>query len=257
MRIAVCDDNKDDLELIEKIVNEYKDKNDYNIDIDIYNNSETLLNRMLLFKIDKTNYDILILDVLMQTNGIDLARKIRDDGYESLIIYVSSSKEYAVDAFKVQAFDYILKPYDKKQVFLSLDNALKKLNLKPKANIIIKLNNHTTVGLDISNILYAYAKDRRIIYHMVDGKEYVTVALRKNFKETIPFDYKKYEFIFAGKNRLVNMNYIKAIDNNYFTLNDGTKIEIGINFSAEVKKEYINYLLGGEIKNGWCIKGNS
>ena len=250
MRIAICDDNKDDLALIEGIVKEYRDRNDYKFDIDVYNNSETLLNRMLLFKIDKTNYDILILDVLMQTNGIDLAKKIREDGYESLIIYVSSSKEFAVDAFKVQAFDYILKPYDKKQVFLSLDNALKKLNLKPKANILIKLNDHTTVGLDVASILYADAKDRRVIYHMIDGKEYVTVALRKNFKETIPFDHKKYDFIFAGKNRLVNMNYIKSIDNNCFTLTNGVKIEIGVNFLAEVKKEYINYLLGGDIKNG-------
>ena len=94
MRIAICDDNKDDLALIEGIVKEYRDRNDYKFDIDVYNNSETLLNRMLLFKIDKTNYDILILDVLMQTNGIDLAKKIREDGYESLIIYVSSSKEF-------------------------------------------------------------------------------------------------------------------------------------------------------------------
>ena len=117
MRIAICDDSKSDLELMQNIVNEYILRNDYKIDVDVYDNSETLLNRMLLFKIDKTNYDILILDVLMQTNGIDLAKKIRDDGYESIIIYASSSKEYAVDAFKVQAFDYILKPYDKKSVF--------------------------------------------------------------------------------------------------------------------------------------------
>ncbi len=248
MRIAICDDSKEALDLMKSIVDEYIKRNDYKIDVDIYDNSETLLNRMLLFKIDKTNYDILILDVLMQTNGIDLAKKIREDGYESLIIYVSSSKEFAVDAFKVQAFDYILKPYDKKSVFQSLDNALKKLNMKPKANIIIKLSDHTNIGLDINELLYAYAKDRRVIYHMLDGTEYMTVALRKNFKDTIPFDPKKYDFIFASKNRLVNMNYIKSIDSNSFTLFDGTKIEIGLNCFADVKKEYINYLLGGEIK---------
>ena len=250
MKIAICDDNKEDLERINSLLNEYITNNNYNITVDKYTDSTTLLNRMLLFKIDKLNYDILILDVVMETTGIEFVKKIKEDGYNPLVIFLSTSKEFAVDAFKVRAFDYLLKPYEKKDVFKTLDNALRHLEVKPKANVILKLQNHTSIGVNIEDIIYADAKNRRVIYHMADGKEYVTTALRTNFIDTIPFDVSKHNFIFSTKNKLVNMDFIKSIKSDHFILKDDTKIPISLNMMADVKKKYISYLLGGEINNG-------
>ena len=59
-------------------------------------------------------YDIYILDVIMpQLNGIELGMNLREEGFDGKIIYLTSSQEYSLDAFRVRAFDYLIKPITK------------------------------------------------------------------------------------------------------------------------------------------------
>ena len=115
MKIAICDDTLSDLKTTESIILDYSKKNNLSIEIDTYNNPMVLLNRLKYFGVSE--YEIIVLDIIMQQNGIEVAEKIRQLDQDIIIIFTTSSKEFALDAFSVRAYDYFLKPLQQKQIF--------------------------------------------------------------------------------------------------------------------------------------------
>lgn len=108
IEIALCDDNKEDIETLkifsERFVSEHAD---IPLKLTAFDSSERLLKH-----IEKEGgFDLYILDVLMPNiTGIQLAEMIRESGEHAEIVFLTVSREYAVDAFSVYAGGYLLKP---------------------------------------------------------------------------------------------------------------------------------------------------
>ena len=75
MRIAICDDTQSDLTATQSVILDYSKKNNLPIAIDTFNDPSILLNRLTYFGTNE--YDMIVLDIIMQENGIDVASKIR------------------------------------------------------------------------------------------------------------------------------------------------------------------------------------
>ena len=60
----------------------------------------------------------------MQKNGIDVAKEIRNYCKDAIIVFTTSSKEFAIDAFEVNAYHYLLKPLNQKKVFECIDKII-------------------------------------------------------------------------------------------------------------------------------------
>ncbi len=68
--------------------------------------------KSLVFELeDNTNkFDIIIMDIVMKgIDGIETSRILRDYGYNGIIIFLTSSKEFTFDSFRDEPFNYILK----------------------------------------------------------------------------------------------------------------------------------------------------
>jgi two-component system, LytTR family, response regulator len=81
-------------------------------------------------KIGSINPDLVFLDIQMPgANGFDIIRNI---GAENMppVIFVTAFDQFALDAFEINAVDYLLKPFDKIRFQKSLDRALEKINSK-------------------------------------------------------------------------------------------------------------------------------
>ena len=64
---------------------------------------------------DQVGYDLYLLDILMPClSGIDLAQKVRERGENSEILFLTVTREYAVEAFAVKASGYLVKPVRRK-----------------------------------------------------------------------------------------------------------------------------------------------
>ncbi len=73
-------------------------------------------------------FDILIIDIcLPDGNGMECARTLRENGYEGMIIFQSTSADYAVEAYEVDAIQYLLKPVSQGRFFAAVDKAAEKL----------------------------------------------------------------------------------------------------------------------------------
>ena len=242
MKFAICDDTNLDLKNLESIIMEYSKKNNVPIELELYNDPRVLVNRVTYF--DSKEFSVYFLDICMQENGIEIAEKIRTIDNEAIIVFATSSKDYAIDAFKVRATDYILKPLDKNEIFNLLDRILDKLGSSLKTSCKIKTIDHSIISVDIKNISCVESNDRRMIFHMNDKTELVSTSLRSKFLVSIPFEYDKYNFINCHSSYIVNMNQIKAISDYSFVMKNGMIVPISKRLLTAVKDVYIKYLIG-------------
>ena len=106
MKIAVCDDDRQVLLSVLSQLASYQEQRQTELSSQGFENAVDLL-----ASIEHQNYDLLFLDVLMPgLNGLQAAREIRQKNDRIKIVFLTSSPEYAVESYSVQATNYLLKP---------------------------------------------------------------------------------------------------------------------------------------------------
>lgn len=139
MKITICDDSIKDLLDTEKLLLKYKTQYpDKDFEVEKYTDPSRLFQKIAEGRLT----DIYILDMLMpKRTGIDLGRQIRMSGSENIIIYITSSEDYALDAYGVRAVRYLLKPLDEVRLFEALDYALSYTMAKTGPTYMIRTKN--------------------------------------------------------------------------------------------------------------------
>ncbi len=102
IRVVIVEDEKPILELMKVLIG----RNPHYSIIGAFTNPQEALTAILELKPDLTFLDV----EMPKMNGLELAQRINDMMEQTRIIFTTAYKEYALDAFKVYAFDYILKP---------------------------------------------------------------------------------------------------------------------------------------------------
>ena len=241
MKITICDDTLSDLKDTENIINKYAKANNIKIDIEKHNHPANLISQ-IAFKPEE--YRVFFLDIVMQKNGIDVAKEIRNHCKDAIIVFTTSSKEFAIDAFEVNAYHYLLKPLEKKKVFECIDNIINNLLASTPNVIQIKTNDKNIVTIDVKDISYIESLNRRIALHLKNDEVVISTSLRAKFLESIPFDYENCGFINCHASYIVNMNDVKGITDKAFIMKNGQSLPISKNLFSYVKKTYIQYLVG-------------
>lgn len=241
MKFTICDDSNSDLQALESLINKYCVKNNISINIEKHNHPDILL-KHVSFKPEE--YQVFLLDIVMDKNGIDLARNIKKYCKDPIIVFQTSSKEFAIDAFGVRAFDYLLKPLEENQTFECLDRIMEEIKDKIATFFKYKTADKNIMTINVKDVSYIESINRRIVLHMKDGAEIVSTSLHNKFLESIPFDYENCNFINCHASYVVNMNDIKSINDKSFVMNGGDYIPISKSLFTEIKKRYIKYLVG-------------
>ena len=241
MKILICDDTQSELSVTYRYVSEYFKEKNIHAKINTFTDPNLAINHLVFEEVNP--YDLYILDIVMPQNGIDVAKEILKKANDATIIFATSSKEYAVDAFKIHATDYILKPLDKNEVYNSLDRILKTLGVK-KAVWHVKKEDLSTVTIELDQIIYIESINRRMDIHLLNDEVITSTSLRTKFSESVSFDLKENNFLVSHNSYIVNMNRIKGIKDLEFIMENGVTVPISKRMLKEVKQEYINYLLG-------------
>lgn len=157
IRIAVCED---EYILLEQLTDDIKNiLNKYSILYSI----RAFANGNALLACEK--FDILFLDIGMQPlNGLELARRLRARGDESKLVFITAHRQYAVDAYDVEAFHYLMKPVDLKKLEIVL---LKLCSiLKAEYEHALTFCQGTLVRrIPFEQILYLEVMNRKIYLH--------------------------------------------------------------------------------------------
>lgn len=239
MKITICDDSIKDLLAIEKLVLKYKSQGpDSEFVLEKFSDPSRVSAGIAKGKFS----DIYILDMLMPgRTGIDLGRQLRNSGCNNVIIFITTSDDYALDAYGVQAIRYLLKPVNEGELFEALDYALSYMNVKTEPLYLIK----TTDGLvqrPYFKIEYIENSGRKLEVHLTDGEVLKSIFIRKSFEEEICEVADKNNFIQVHKSFLINMDYVQQLDQDYVLMESGAYLPVSKAKASAVKREYLLFV---------------
>ena len=241
MKIAICDDNKQELIHIRQLVEEYLSSSSPQDGAEIrsFENSTQLLEQI---ESDK-HFDVYLLDVIMPNfNGLKLADEIRKKDQIAKIIFLTSSPEFAVDSYSVGAFDYLLKPIQKDRLHSALERACKYFCEVPKQYIVVKTQ-ASLCKVFLHELVYIEAMGRATYFHQNSGIMIISTGTISQVEEVILHDKR---FIKPHRSYIVNLDYVKNMSQEGFTTTNGSFIPISRTMFKEVKQAYINYSFKAE-----------
>lgn len=238
MKIAICDDEAfyrgQVLGLTQKYAMQNKSKE---ITVAVFTHAEELLDTVS----KSGGFDIYILDVIMPgMNGIELGKALREKGYDERIIYLTTSDEFALASYKVNASDYIIKPATEDEFISSLDKVVKSVSAIKDKFMLVKTKDGS-VKLNFDNLVYAELTKRTVIYHLRDGKTIESVYIRTNFGDTVKDLVSDKRFVFCGKSLLLNLYHISSIQNETITFDSSEKIFAGKKLCRELHNAWVSF----------------
>ncbi len=193
--------------------------------------------------INKLQPDIVFLDIEMPDGtGFDILKQLQNINFS--LIFCTGHDGFAIKAFKFNAIDYVLKPFDIEAVISALEKAKENLNLKQKDIAIRQLLDYNNRDArQNEKIILKTANDVFIvqiadIYNCESEKGYTTFKFEGDKKITVSKNLKEYEeilktynFVKTHQSHLVNMNYVERFhkkDGAYLVLKNGRQIPISI-----------------------------
>lgn len=236
MKIVICDDDSTELEKCKKVVDEFiiSEQTEQVITADTFTNG----NDLLCFIKRNGASDVFILDILMPgMNGIELAEEIRQTNKDCKIIFLTSSPEFAVNSYKVNAFYYLLKPFSEVELKSLLNKALYEMSEEKSNSIMVKEKGRLT-RIQFHNIEYVESMKHTILFHLHNDEIISCYGTLNEFSDILLSNKR---FIKCHKSFIVNMNYVISISNKDFILKDKTLVPISKQVYQQVKNAYIDY----------------
>lgn len=235
LHIAICDDMSQELEHADSMLKKYaREHPQYEIKTALFSAPFELL----AYAAEKGGFDVMLLDVYMPgISGTDAARELRAMGDTCQIIFLTTSRDHAIDAFSLNAVHYLVKPYSEQEFFAALDKAFNSLAQK-SATITVK----STDGIrrvELDRLVYAEASNHIQLLYLSDGG---TVCVRKSSSELFELLDEEPRFYKCGSTYIINMDYITELSSKSVAFSTGAKIPILSRKYAEFKKRYMDYV---------------
>ncbi len=231
LRIAICDDEKNVCDYIEKRVNTYLAKIDEEGSIETFYDSAPLLKRC---RENPSDFDIIFLDIKMKTvNGVECAKLLRETGVESLIVFVTSSAEYVFSGYEVKAFRYILKTDLVNSFDRIFGECLSELRKKVVSFYTVKTAS-SVKNISLDDILYFESDKRVILIHTRNSEISFYGKL-----DVIEKELKDKDFIRTHQSFLVNALKIKSVSKDNVELTSGEVLPVSKSRAASVKEAYL------------------
>ena len=191
--VAVCDDEKSDLDGIVQSVQQYDVQGCF--DIETYMDGNELLSEL---QMQKKSFDLLLLDIEMPSNGFQLAQSLIQMEKHPLVVFVTKRHEYAVQGYGI-AFRYLVKPLDQTLFAAAMDAVLQELNSK---HFTIEYDG-ITMSLETSDIYFLESHGHKVLIHCKEQD----LTLRMSIPEALE-QLPKRCFVSPHKSYLVNMEHI-------------------------------------------------
>lgn len=244
IRICLCDDEQEWIDIISSFVHDYFSRHE-NMDYTLTCFPDAM--SLLDYIEKKGGFDICLLDVYMPLMlGTDLAREMRDKGDESRIAFLTTSKFHAIDAFSVRASDYILKPFEQDRIDKLFDELISQFAVDEHRLFTVRTR-EGFVNIKYNTIVYIELVSRRLFVHTVDGEIIESLIIKSKFEEELSVLIKEESFIHCQKSFVVNAKYVSRMENLQFVMESGDIVPISKRMYQDTKRQYVDYLLRKEI----------
>jgi DNA-binding LytR/AlgR family response regulator len=238
INIVICDDDTRELQKTKNLCQSYADAHkEIDIRIESFAMAAELLKKI---SEGQYQYDVLLLDIYMpELTGVELARKLRERQDNCQIVFLTTSKEHAVEAFSLHAAHYLVKPYTGAQLENALDKAIAAIEKAKKANLLLK----TSIGLqkiNMSDILYSETDKHIQIIHLQNGACLQVRITCGDLFDLLSCDSRFYK---CGSTYIINLDKLTKITTKNLLLQNGEELPMQRRQYKELVERYMNFLL--------------
>ena len=233
-KVAFCDDELSVLNELQVLLDGYRVKQNQEIDYTAFRNPLELL-----AVIERgIRFDVLLLDVLMPgENGIDTAAEVRRYDSNVKIIFLTSSAEFAVQSYAVNAFFYQLKPFHVESFFRVMDAVLDECKKEKTNSLILRCKSGIT-RVELKTLEYCEVIHRTLFFHLTSGKVLESIGSLDELCDQL----KSYEnFLRPHRSYLVNLDYVQNLSTRSITMSCLTEIPIPRGKCNEFKNKFLEY----------------
>lgn len=233
LNIAICDDLESDRQALTHMIKNYC--NNYNLEIELstYKNGNKLLSDFTPQK-----FKLIFLDIYMNDKnhitGIEIAKQIRLHDKECIIVFMTTSKDHALEAFEVEAMQYLIKPVTYDKIKHILDKCQKLFS--DQMRFIKVSSNGLSIKILFKNIYYIEVFDKTCFIH-TKHKVIKTYTCLSKLWEALGGT----PFLRCHRSYIINMCYVDSICTNDFLLKNGDKIPIRKEDASAIKQIYSDY----------------
>lgn len=202
--------------------------------------------------LESESVDLIFVDINMpDLNGVEFVRSLASP---PMVIFTTAYSEYAIEGFKLDAIDYLLKPFGFDEFSRSVNKACslyELLNLKKQSEggneesvdesssssdreyISVRADYKTTL-VKICNIIYLESEGEYVRMHLKDGTKIVTLFRLKNMESALPPE----TFMRVHRSYIVNLKCVSGYTKGRIFLENDDYVPIGENY----KKAFIRYI---------------
>lgn len=238
IRIACCDDEKQQLELYKTMFTNIEMRQDIELSVEYFLSGNFMLER---FQSEKNPFDLVYLDMdIDEKSGLDLAKEIRQNYHsDCLILFLTNYPKYMQSSFDVRAFQYMIKPVQFEEFERKFNAARKYLEKDDKNRVVLKIDEDNVVFF--TNEIYYIEKEKSSKQFLVYLEDKCVVA--KGVLSAIENQLLEQHFMRTHRSYLVNMKHIRRIQKNDLVLSNGNLVPISRRKEKELKQQFMRYAI--------------
>ena len=171
--------------------------------------------------------------------GLELVRNLE---YQPVVIFTTAYDQYALEGFKVDAIDYLLKPIDYPEFLKASEKAKKWMHAKNKVisiksdkEFLFIKSEHKIIRIDLNTIEYIEGMNEYVRIHRESARPIMTLLSLKSLEEQLPANH----FMRVHKSYIINLQKISEIESKTVICSNGVTIPISKFYKAAFKT-YIN-----------------
>lgn len=233
MKIAICENNHSDMESISNHIKRYCADNRFMVDIHMFKNAESMLEAY-----PSEKYSIIVLDIIMEgLTGMDAARRIREIDSLCQIIFITSSKDYSLDAYSVDGTAYVLKPVNREKIYKAMDKCRSQL-IESSRYITVNTKDLGTINIRLANIYYAEVFDKIVYIYIGNSK----IATSKLTLSQLEEECGGEPFLRCHRSYIINMSKVESLSKGQFKMKNGDTVFFPKRAYSEIQLTFGKYI---------------
>ncbi len=215
-RIGIVEDDPLSVDLIKEYLSRYGKEHNEEFRIDVFTDGNQIVSTY------RPIYDILFLDIQMEKmDGIETARHIREVDGSTIIIFITSTPQYAINGYQVGALSYLLKPLPWFAFSQEMDRSMQMLKTKLETTVLFDVGS-SKYRLAMKDILYIESIKHNIIVHIANGETLQINSSLKVLEELL----EPHGFFRSNSCYLVNMDHVIALEGQDSVMSNNEKLRV-------------------------------
>ena len=182
--------------------------------------------------------DLIFVDIQMpDLSGLDIVAKLRN---KPSLIFTTAYSEYAMEGFRADAIDYLLKPIDYPDFLKAVNKAKewifaikgKDIDVQSNKDFLFIKSEYKIIRINFKEIIYVQGMSEYVKIHLTNSKPIMSLLSLKSLEAQLPEDM----FMRVHKSYIVNLQKINVIERNEIVYDDGTIIPVSLQYKAKFQE---------------------